>query len=420
MKHVMLIGVLFFTSLALGNLEEGASFDSAGTPRVLRNRLAMTVASILVQPTNENYKTARVPYLNRPVPLLEKHKDLRITYRLQANKNAPLAFVLPGIGGLFTSSSALYTAEVLHSEGYHTVTMDNPFSWAFTISGGRKGLPGITVEDSKDAYAAMLQISNFLKKQEGLRPRSFALAGLSLGGLQAMFIKEIDNREGHFKFSPVLAANPPMDVRYAVSQLDDMMVRGSRLSEDRKVWVYGKAMEVGQDLLANKRKVDENELQRIFDRLGFDDDDLSYLIGYSFRLGLRDTIFASQQVHDLGILKTKATEYKRNERMNEAARFSFKDYLRTFVFPQARKNRDASYDVDRLNSDSSLYQFADLIKGNDKVYIFHSGDDFLLKNGDREWIQTNFGAQRALISPYGGHMGALGFSQYTEYLKRIF
>lgn len=420
MKHVMLIGVLFFTSFAFANPQEGVAFDSAGTPRVLRNRLAMTVASILVQPTNNNYKTAQVPYLNRQVPLLEKHKDLRITYRLQANKKAPLAFVLPGIGGFFTSSSALYTAEVLHAEGYHTVTMDNPFSWAFAISGGRRALPGVTAEDSRDAYAAMLKVTEFLKSHEGLRPPSYVLVGLSLGGLQAMFLKEIDNREGRFKFSPVLAANPPMDVRYAAAQLDGMMVRGNRLSENRKAWVYGRAIEVGQELMTRKKKIDEAELQRIFDELKFSDDDLSYLIGYSFRSGLRDTIFASQQVHDLGILKNKATSNNRNARMNEAEGYSFQDYLKTFVYPQVRKNRDASYTVDRLNDDSSLYQFSDLIKGDDKIYIFHSDDDFLLKNGDREWIQTNFGTQRAVIAPYGGHMGALGFSPYTKYLQRVF
>ncbi|MNK06304.1 Alpha/beta hydrolase family protein [compost metagenome] len=414
----------FALTLALALIAQ-ASFGQTvveNIPPVVQNPLAMTISSVLVQPKSDHFHNDQILLLPKrgKVSLLEKASKLNFTYKLQSKKDAPLIFVLPGLGGDFRASGALFIAEKLFALGYSTVTLDNPFSWTFSVSGSRSGMPGYMVEDSRDLYQALLKINQKLKTQRGARPRAYALAGYSLGGLQSLFLKNIDRTEKHFNFSHVLTINPPLDLLHAVNQLDAMYVRGQSLSESRKAYVFTRLLDVGGDVLASKKPFSgAQDLQNVFDRLHFNDSDLSYIVALSFRLSLKDVIFASQQVKDSGLLRNRVSEFYRNARYNEAGNIFFADYMERFVFPRVKAQKDLDYSVSDLNEESSIYQFADLIRNDSGIFFVHSQDDFLLKNGDLAWAKDIFGP-RALVFPYGGHCGAMGFTQFEGFLKQIF
>lgn len=93
--------------------------------------------------------------------------------------------------------------------------------------------------------------------------------------------------------------------------------------------------------------------------------------------------------------------------------------MKTFVYPNVKKQKSANYSVEDMNREVSMYQFHDYIQAHKNLFIVHTADDFILKDGDIAWMQDTF-KERALIFPHGGHCGAINFPQFTDYLKKVF
>lgn len=413
MKNYILMATLLLTQLASAQVP---------TLPVLRNTLAMTASTALIQPQKPAAIEETLTILpgRQNVYLMEDLGKIHFTYQLQKNRRAPLVFVIPGTGGAYNSSTSLSLAEKLFAMGYHTITIDNAFNWNFVVAASTSAIPGYPVEDAKDLYRVMEKISKYLVSMHGVRPRSHSLIGYSFGALHSLFLKRLDDSIGKFKFSRLFLINPPLDLMHGVNALDALHAQGERLSPRRKTHVMGKLMDVGQKVISSGKSFSTAEdLQLVFDQLGFTKNDLAFLVANSFRGSLRDIIFASQQVKDLHILKSPVTRFNRNTRYNEAGTISFTDYMNRLVLPMAQGLKEQNYPLEDLNRDSSIYQFADLIKNDSKIFLAHSQDDFLLKEGDLQWIAQTFGP-RAVIFPYGGHCGNIGFPQFSSLLQQAF
>lgn len=389
---------------------------------VLTNPLAMTITQTLVSPKEDNASRSKVTvFPDRPkIYIFEKESDLHFTFQLQDDKNAPLIFIIPGTGGTSEASGALFLSEQLHKQGYHTVTIDDAFSWTFAVSGSRSGLPGYTPRDSEDLYSALQKVSVKLIENKKIQPRSYSLVGYSLGGLQSIFMHRLDQSEKHFNFHRVMLIDPPMDLMHAVTSLDHLYDVGNELTRGRKITVFNRVAQVGGKYLNEGADfTDPSFLQTAFNELSFDDKDLAYLIGGSFRDSLREVIFASQQVTDMGILKSPVSRFQRNDRYDEAGTYSFLQYMKSFVYPSVLKQKSPGYTIEDLNKEVSFYQFGKYVQTHDNIFIVHTADDFILKEGDIAWIQDKF-RDRAMIFPVGGHCGAMNFPQFTEHLKNVF
>lgn len=412
MRHLAILPFFFFGMYA-------AAFEPNA---IFLNPLAMTVTQTLAGPTKDLSKRTTVTVLpNRPKTyLLEDYKDLHFTYQVQPKKDAPLVFIIPGTGGISESNGALFLAEKLYGMGYHTVTVDDGFSWRFAVAASHSGLPGYTPRDAVDMYAALQAVNAKLVEKKAIAPSSYSLIGYSLGGLEGMFLHRLDESAHHFNFSRVVMVDPPLDVLNAVKAIDHLYEVGDKLSDDRKLLVFNRVLDVGSNLLSQHADfTDASVLQGAFTELNFNNDDLSYLIGGSFRDSLRDVVFASQQLNDMKILKNTATRYHMNKRYDEARQFSFIQYMKTFVYPNVKKQKSANYSVEDMNREVSMYQFHDYIQAHKNLFIVHTADDFILKDGDIAWMQDTF-KERALIFPHGGHCGAINFPQFTDYLKKVF
>lgn len=399
-----------------------SSLSSFATPSVLTNPLAMTITQKLLMPQEDDFSKGEINLKpeRKSVFLFEDKAALKYSYRLQDRKQAPLIFIVPGTGGLSNSMATLALAEKFYFLGYHTVTVDNAFSWPFAIAGSKNGLPGYVPQDAQDLYVSLMQINKKLIQDEHLQPSSYSLMGYSLGALQGLFMQRIDETTKTFSFKKVLLIDPPADFLYALNQIDQLYKEGNRLSPNRQLVIFNRAAEaVSQYFKAGLETVDLDILQGVFDKLQFTTQDLSFLIGGTFRDALRDVIFVSQQIHDLKILKTTVTREHRNQRYEEARKFSFNDYLNTFIYPRIQAERDKKYNLVTLNQEVSIYQFEEFIKSRKNIYLVHSEDDFLLKAGDIPWLKKTFG-NRALIFPYGGHCGSLNFPEFNAHIVNLF
>jgi pimeloyl-ACP methyl ester carboxylesterase len=389
----------------------------------VENPLVMTLSTIAISPSKNLAKEEMLTIIpgRSNTPLIEKKwGKVGFTFQIHKNKKAPVVFIIPGTGGSHKSTTSGFIAERLFSEGYHTVTVDSAFNWRFVVGGSASAIPGYMPQDAEDLYRVLLKIKEYLRVGHGVRSSGYSLVGYSMGGLHGLFIKRLDDERKDFSFDRVLLVNPPIDLLHGVRALDGLFEMGESLGKQGQKHTFGRLFDVGAKILekdgGDLKTVD---LQNVVDSLNYSDRDYAYLISFSFRSSLRDVIYASQQVKDLGILKKKATRWRQNARLEEAYGISFTEYMTSFVLPYAQKKQGSNYTLEELNRDSSMYQFEGMIKNDPRVLLVHSQDDFLLADADTQWIAETFG-QRAVIFPYGGHCGNIAFPQFTEFLKQVF
>ncbi len=396
---------------------------AAEIPEFLKNPFSATIISTLVLPdSNKSFTRTSVTVLpsRKNVPLMERVVDFKYNYRLRADSTAPLVFIIPGTGGTAESAGALVLAEQLFKIGYHVVTVDNPFSWKFTVSSSQSGLPGFTPRDSEDLYAALLKTTKVLRTEQGIQPRSFNLVGYSIGGLQALFMKKHDDQALKFKFAKVLMINPPANLLFAIQKLDRLAAIEKQLTATEKQNISFKVQRVTDLVMGNKIDLkNPQQIDQIFKQEAFTNVEMAYLIGKEFRDSLGDLVFASQQVKDLGILKSPASKYKRNARTAEARAVSFVQYMNQFLLPDVRRAQGVSYSVEQLNHDASIYQFADYIREGQGLYFVDSADDLVSKAEDIAWMKSQFG-ERAFVLPFGGHCGFFQVPAFQSHLQNIF
>lgn len=413
MRSLVLILVSFFSLVSAAEIK---------LPSLIKNPFATSITAAFLGPQKDTFKRDSVVVLpNRnDVFLMEDLAQLRFTYRLQDDRRAPLMFIVPGTGGNSEAGGALLLAEQYYKMGYQTVTLENPYYWGFAVSSSTRGLPGYTPDDAADLYRGMQKITRQLKNDRNVKPRSFSVSGYSLGALQTLFLNKIDQESQQFNFAKILLINPPANLLHSVTKIDRLYaqgdVMGKRKVKELNFRILGVASQY-MDAGLNYRSA--QFIQQVYGELKLTDQEMAYLIGTSFRESIRDVVFASQQVNDLGVLKVRATRYRQNDRWDEAMKVSFTTYISEFLYPQIAKDRGAGYTIEDMNAESSIYQFADMIKSNSNIYLFTSEDDLIVEPQDVAWFKAQFG-NRALVLPYGGHCGGMNFPEFKQNLKAIF
>ncbi|WP_413580709.1 hypothetical protein [Bdellovibrio sp. HCB288] len=409
-------------SFVLVSLISVASF-AAQIPDFLKNPFAATITSTLVTAESaSSFQRGQVTLLpsRKSVPLMERAVDFNYSFRLRADEKAPLVFLIPGTGGTSESAGVLLIAEQLFKHGYHVVTVDNPFSWRFAVAGSKSGLPGYTPQDAADLYLAFQKVAKTLKANHGIQPQSYSLLGYSLGGLQSLFIGEIDQKVRAFDFQRIMVINPPANLLHAVERLDVLADVKNQMTPQQRQSVNFKVQRVTDAVTSGKVSLrDPMQMDKVFKKERFTDLELSYLIGNEFHGSLGGIIFSTQQVRDLGILKVPATKYKRNARNAEISKYSFAQYMSLFLLPTLQRTHGADYTVEQLNHEASIYGLADLIRTNDRIYMVTTVDDLFSKPADIAWMQKQFGP-RAMVLPFGGHCGFYSLPVFKEHLKSVF
>lgn len=363
--------------------------------------------------TSVKYKKIEIEIRSdrRHVKLMEGRHKIKIGLFKQP-RNAPLVFVIAGLGGSGFSGASLLLAEDLYHRGYHVVTLPNAFSWNYVLGVSESATPGYMPRDSAEYYEFMKKVNSYLLKSEGLKISSYYLMGHSLGGLLSVFITQADDTQQAFQFQKVVLINPAMNVNHGFNVLDSFYRDGSKLSYQRKAVAFSTVVDLGLELKdapfsGKTLKVVAPKLAKL-SKL-----DYEWLIGNSFRQSLRDIIYASQQVRDTGLLKTKASEFKQNARLEEAEKFSFEDYIKKVLPPTINDENFVE-----LVYKSGFYNLKDYIKENSKIYVFENEDDMIISSEDILFLKENL-ENRLTLYPHGGHMGNLWWPQNKRDLSQI-
>ena len=328
------LALLVFTLLPLNvNSTENLSTDSTYS-FPFSNPYRATFLSSIVQPAHYVYNDSQLtlyPERNK-LKLIGNRNRATYTISIAKDPKAPLLFIFPGLGGSAYSGEALFLADVAHGQGFSVVTLPSSSHWSFALAASKNGRIGYLPSDAEDMHQLLLEIRNRVVEKYKIQPSNYAVMGYSYGALDTIFAAASDLQHKDFNFKKVVMINPPMDREITTKKLDGIYEIGlswpEKYREDVYTYAFGK---IAIDMTA-KIAMEIFSGQNM-DWLKLSSTQLFWLVSKEFRSSLKDIIFSSQQIEDLGILKEKVTIKNEIIRENEAGSFSFANYLNQFVFP---------------------------------------------------------------------------------------
>ena len=320
---------------------------------------------------------------------------------------APVVYLVPGLGSHRLKDMNLALAELYHGAGYTVVVISNPYNYEFIEQAAVAALPGFTPADGSDLLAALTAVDDQLRQSAPRRLGARALVGYSMGGFLALHIAA---RQGEhpeaLQFDRVVAINPPVRLMHGIEQLDayyhaplawPATNRTARLANTlRKVAALNQAPAPPTAAAAAAPAAPP-----------FSAAESKFLIGLSFRFILRDTIFASQENHPLGVLPHPLNEGRRQDRLREAMAYSYSDYIGQFVTPYYHTNGLPGDTRAALTAAGDLRAGEAGLRANPRVRLVLNRNDFLLSPDDLAWLGTVAPAERVRIFDHGGHLGNL-------------
>src|SRR4051812_13534389 len=113
-------------------------------------------------------------------------KKLKFTFWLQPG-NAPVVYILPGLGSHRLAASELALAELVYQHGFSAVCISSTFNFEFMEHASTAEVPAYMPVDVQDLRAALTRIGGQLEKLYPGRLGRRALMGYSMGGFQSLF-----------------------------------------------------------------------------------------------------------------------------------------------------------------------------------------------------------------------------------------
>ena len=312
--------------------------------------------------------------------------------------SAPLVYVAPGIGSHRLSLTTLALAENLYLNGFSVVTTTNGFHPEFMERASTTALPGYPPADCRDLLMELTAIDRALaKKRPGLLGKR-ALVGFSTGGYETLYLaaREQQQESGLLRFDRYVAIDTPVDLNHSVTCID-------RFSNAAQAWPPAQRQALVNNALHKATMLETLPAAATSD-LPFDAIESKYLIGLTFRLILRDIIFSSQSRHNLGVLRTPLSRWRREPGYQEIAGYSYRDYFNKFVFPYYHQQ---GIELRDFNREGSLMTYENKLRSQPKIRVLLNRNDFLLTPADLSWWHATLGPTRLKVFPSGGHLGNL-------------
>lgn len=327
-------------------------------------------------------------------------RKLKFTYWLQSG-NAPVVYIVPGMGSHRLAGSALAMAELVYQKGFSAVCVSSTFNFEFMESASTADVPAYMPVDVHDLHVALTEIDRRLVKlyPERLGPK--ALMGYSMGGFESLFMAatESTNAEPLIKFDRYVAINAPVRLLYGISKLDEYF-------QAPLAWPVGERADNMENTFLKVAALSRNSLTPQTS-LPFSGIESKFLIGVAFRLILRDAIFSSQRRNNRGVLEQPIRNLRRATLYNEILQYTYLDYLQKFVIPYYWSRGIEFNASDTLEKASSLRTYAAGLQANPNIRLITNRDDFLLPDEDLAWLKTTFAGDQLTVFDKGGHLGNL-------------
>lgn len=379
----------------------------------------MTAAILKADDRDAGVKGEDFPVLLRPerssVPYFETRNFTHLRVWPQKHgRPAPLMVLVAGLGGSSGASYLNFLAWQFHKQGYHVLSVPSAFHWTFALAASDSGYPGVSRDDARDLYAVMQLGLSEIKKRR-LTFTSVNLIGASMGALESAYVAALDKTENKIGFRKVLLINPPVDVLYGMSKLDELYAEGANIGADQLREVEARVFQFGFNALMERDIKSADYFYNIEERLPLNRTERRFVIGNGLREFLESLLFTTQQIDDRGIFKNPRSDWNPGPRMKEAAKFSFMEYINLFLLPALSEKRGEKLALEDLIPDTYLSGIENELRADTRVSVMHNEDDFIVRASDLDYLRSVFGT-RLKLYPRGGHVGNIW---YPENLKAI-
>ena len=313
--------------------------------------------------------------------------------------NAPIAYITPGLGTHRSAQVSLSLAEHLYQNGFSVVTTTGSFHPEFMEQASTASLPGYPPVDASDLLISLTSMDQMLAEKYSDRIGKRALVGCSMGGFQALYLaaREKETGPGLLRFDRYLAIDTPVNLYQGVESID-------ALCDAPQAWPADQRQALVNNTLHKATKLADMPSASTGGPPPFGAVESKFLVGLSFRLTLRDTIFSSQWRNNMGVLHTPLSQWRREPAYQEIYNISFRRYFDSFVLPYYRSRgvtaADFIREVNLRNSTANL-------SAQSKVRVVVNRNDFLLGSHDISWLRSTFGSSNVRVFASGGHLGNL-------------
>jgi hypothetical protein len=279
--------------------------------------------------------------------------------------------------------------------------------------------PGFLPADAKDTRNVLSRIIPQLAKEDKINPRRIMIVGYSMGAIQALHIAKLEEEQNTLGIDRYLAINPPVDLVYGMSKLDeyynDHRNWGKEEFVKRATLALGKMMAI-----SNKHYSHHDSIRtdyRSHHRLAIDEDDARFLIGYGFKITLQEMLISMYRRGKFTYLKTKYKWANKSDIYNEILNVNFQDYLK-YVLKHYYKDsfgKDISDEefMRKIAEASHIKSLRNHFNDNPDIRIVHTMDDFLVRGKGRKWLSDIF-KDKVVFFEHGGHLGNLHFVKVQE------
>ena len=335
-------------------------------------------------------------------------RKMTTTYWLQPDP-APLVYITPGLTSHRLSSMSIGLAERLYQNGYSVVCTTSVFHPDFMNTASTADLPVYPPVDSRDLLVAVTETDRALVKKYPNRFTKRAMLGLSMGGFETLQIaaREDQTKSELMTFDRYVAVDVPVDITHGFKELDKLVNAPLKWPEAERQQRVNNTMHKVNYALSNKNKSEQPVM--------FDGDESKYLIGLTFRVGLRDIIYDSQSRNHMGVLQTPISNWRREPVYNEILKYSLGDYFEKFAVPYYKQK---GITRDQLVREVNLKTQSSKLHAQSKVRVIVNENDFLLRPQDITWLRSIFTNSRLTVFPDGGHLGNIGDTKVQEAIMK--
>lgn len=327
------------------------------------------------------------------VNVFEGRDDYNFRYIFQKNKKAPVVVLYPSTGDGIKANHPIMFAKMFYDAGYSVIIQGNPFQWEFVKSMPEDYRPGLP---SRDAYLMRITTAKILEKiktKYGCKPDNIVILGTSLSGLDVLFMAEQESQNKTLGNAKFISICPPVDLVYAVSQIDNYiaeMTKNPEELEQKVAFISAKMV----DFYQNKRDIDF-----VVTHLPFDEDEAKILTGFLMHLKLSDVIFTIENV----------PTNKKTDIYESINKMGFEDYLKKYLLS------DQELKDYVLSNGFGLLSISDYLKNADNYKIYQTKNDYFVSKEQLKQLKT-LTKDKTVIFDNGSHMG---FLYRHEFIKNL-
>ncbi len=329
------------------------------------------------------------------VNIVQGRKNYTFKYRLQKNKNAPLAIIYPSTGDGVNANHPIMFAKLFYDAGYSVLIQGNPFQWEFVQSMPENYRPGLPAKDALMMKTTTEKILQKLQKKHGHTFENKVVLGTSLAALDILYMAEQESKNNKLEKTQYIAICPPIDLVYSLEQIDNYSDEWTNYSENLKEKVAFAAAKLV------KLYQSKGDIKFTVNHLPFDEDEAKIFTTFIMHQKLANVVFTLEN----------APTNKKSDVYNKINDMSFFDYFAKYIVS------DSYITHMDLENGIGIKAISHYLKNSNNYKIYHTRNDYLINQSQLKYLRYLTGSNLTIIDN-GAHMGFLYRPEFIRDLSK--